>query len=587
MRKLNQAAVVAGCVLAIGFASVPGEAAGRLELTPCAKDKHEGLPADARCGIYEVWENRATKQGRKIPLQVVVLPARQAAERLPDPVIHFAGGPGDSSVLEGVYVAQELEKLRDRRDFLLVDLRGTGKSNGLYCTELQGSVGIQGFLDDFLPTERIHACRDRLKKEVDLAWYTTDAAIDDVEEVRAALGYGPANISGGSYGTRAVLTYLRRHPRSVRTATLTGVVAPDEKYPLGLARITQEALDGVIAECAGDPACHKAFPKLREETAAVLRRVAEEPVRVELTDAKTGKPWELRLGRYAVAQTLRYMLYSPSGAALVPLQVHLAAQGNWKPMAQSAAFYGSFMTSTSDGFYQSVTCAEDVAFIREEDIQKAVAGTFLGDFRVRKQQAACEGWPTRDLGPEILQPVVADVPALLISGERDPATPASAGEKVVRTLKRGRHLVIADGAHSWRGLEGTDCLSGLMVTFVETGAAENLDTSCVARIRRPDFFLSLGDPEVKVARADLEKLKGSYSDPATGQAAKVDLVGDRLRVTFPDSKEPFLLVPTSPTRFRFEALIGEGLDFVLEGGRATGARQIGPGRKDVVMKREG
>src|SRR4028118_690669 len=266
MRKIRYAVAVAGCALGISLIASGGEAAGRLELTPCAKDKHEGFPADARCGIYEVWENRDAKKGRKIPLQVVVLPAR-GANPLPDPVIYFAGGPGDSSVQEGVYVGLELYKLRDRRDILLVDLRGTGKSGGLFCTELEGAVGVQGFLDDFLPTERIHACRDRLKKSVDLSWYTSDAAIDDVEEVRVALGYGPANIMGGSYGTRSALVYLRRHPKGVRTATLLGVVAPDERYPLELARSTQTALDGLITECEGDPACRKAFPKLREGTA--------------------------------------------------------------------------------------------------------------------------------------------------------------------------------------------------------------------------------------------------------------------------------------------------------------------------------
>lgn len=584
MKKIRKPLALVLCFLGISFIASGAEAA-RLELTSCAKEKQEGFPADARCGIYEVWENRDAKTGRKIPLQVVVLPARGAG-RLPDPVIYFAGGPGDSSVQEGVYVAQDLDKLRDRRDILLVDLRGTGKSGGLFCTELKGAVGVQGFLDDFLPTERIHACRDRLKKEVDLSWYTSDAAIDDVEEVRVALGYGPANIMGGSYGTRAVLVYLRRHPKSVRTATLQGVVSPDEHYPLGLARATQTVLDGLITECEGDPACRKAFPKLREETAAVLRQVTAEPVRAQLTDAKTGEPFELRLGRSGVAQTVRYMLYSPAGAALVPLQIHLAAQGDWKPLAQSAALYGSIMTSTSDGFYQSVTCAEDVAFIREEQIAPAVAGTFLGDFRVRKQQAACDGWPTRDLGPEIQRPVVSDVPALAISGERDPATPASAGEKVVRTLKRGRHLVVTDGAHGMRGMKGTDCLSGLMVAFIEAGAAEKLDTSCVAGMRRPDFVLTLGDPEVKVARAELEKLAGSYKHEESGLSVKVDFLGDRLRVTFPDSSEPLLLVPTSPTRFRLEGIVGEGLEFVVAGGRATGVRQTGPGRPDLVMQRQ-
>lgn len=573
-------------VLASLSAAVPASAAEsprRPELTAC---KAPGFPADALCGTYEVFENRATRTGRKIPLKVVVLPATgPAAQRLSDPITYFAGGPGDASIPEGLYMAWELASLRKQRDVLLIDLRGTGESGGLFCKELQGSQGVQGFLDNFLPTDKIHACRDRLKKEVDLSWYTSDAALDDVEEVRQALGYGPLNVLGGSYGTRAVLTYLRRHPKSVRTATMLGVVTPGELYPLGLARATQKALDGWIAECEGDAACRGAFPELRQEVEAVLRRAAADPVRVELTNPETGAPLELRLGQRGVAQTLRYMLYSTGDAVLLPLTVHMAAQGDWKPLAQMAYLKGSAMGSTSDGFYQSVTCAEDVAFIREEEIGPAVAGTFLGDFRVRLQKAACEGWPTRDLGPETRKPVVSDVPALLISGERDPATPAENGETVVRTLKRGRHFVIADGGHSSQGMSGGDCISNRIAAFIEAGSAEGLDTSCIAQMRRPDFFLSFGDPEVTVSRADLERLVGSYADKETGLVAKMDLVGSRLRITFSDGFQ-LLLIPTSPTRFRFEGMApGRTLTFQMAGGKATAVTQSGPGEPDLVLKR--
>ncbi len=565
---------------ATAASALAAEAPRRPELSPC---KEPGTPAGALCGTYEVFENRTARSGRKIPLKVVVLPAT-GGDRLPDPIIYFAGGPGDASIPEGLFFAQELASLRPKRDFLLVDFRGTGGSGGLFCTETQGSQGVQGFLDNFLPTEPIHACRDRLKKDHDLSWYTTDAAIDDIEEVRLALGYGKVNLMGGSYGTRAVQTYLRRHPQSVRTATMMGVVAPDEHYPLKLARATQNALDGWIAECQADPACHRAYPELRQEIDAVLRRAAADPVRVELTDPETGAPFELRLGQRGVAQTLRYMLYSTGEAVLVPLMVHRAAQGDWKPLAQSAYVHASGMGALA-GFYQSVTCVEDVASIREEAIGPAVAGTFLGDFRVRQQQAACKGWPTRNLGPEIQAPVVSDVPALLVSGERDPATPAENGAKVVRTLKRGRHVVIEDGGHSTNGMMGNNCLFGRIAAFIEAGSAEGLDMSCLAQMRRPEFATSFGDPEVTVAHADLERLAGSYQSKEAGLAAQVDLVGSRLRMTFSDGYQ-VLLIPTAPTRFRFEGMAGRTASFQLTDGKATALTLIQSGGPDLELPRK-
>ncbi|HWN41704.1 MAG TPA: alpha/beta fold hydrolase [Thermoanaerobaculia bacterium] len=575
----NPFAVLA--VLGNLLAIAPGFAA---ELIPC---KEPGMPPEARCGTYEVFENRAARTGRKIPLKIVVVPAAPSADtgRLPDPITFFAGGPGEASIPFGLFKAQQLGLAGGKRDLLLVDLRGTGMSGGLFCTELEGETSGQEFLDDFLPTDKIHACRDRLKKEVDLSWYTTDAVVDDVEEVRTALGYGPLNLIGNSWGTHAVLTYLRRHPASVRTATLDGVVVPG--VLLGTARASQEALDGLIAECEGDPACGRAYPKLREELAAVLRRVAADPVRIGLIDPPTRRPVELRLAQTGVAQTLRYMLYSPTEVALLPLVIHEAAQGNWKLLGRLAFTHGADMSGMSAGFLQSVSCAEEVALIRDGEIAPAVAGTFLGDFRVRRQKAACEGWPVRDLGPDLQAPVVSDVPALLISGERDPATPSSNGERVARTLKRARHIVVPDGSHYLEGMQGGDCVHGLVAAFIEAGRAEKLDTSCLARMRRPDFEL----PEVKVARADLERLPGTYTHEEMGMALKVELESDALRISvlkgppFPRVR----LIPTSPTRFRWEGDgMAPGLAVVFQGaeGKATALSVVQPNKPaEVVMKR--
>lgn len=569
------------CIAAVLYTAGPLAASPAFELKPCER---ADLPADARCATYEVFENRAAKAGRKVALQVVVLPAREEP-RLPDPIVYFAGGPGAASIPEGVGLTNEMPGLRTRRDVLLVDYRGTGESDPLNCPGMQGTGGAQGFLDSFLPVDKVRECWNELAKERDLSQYTSDTAVDDLEEVRQALGYGKLNLMGGSYGTRAVLVFLRRHPQSVRTATLLGVYPTQEKGPLKMARSAQDALDGLVAECAGDAACHGAFPKLKDEIAAILARAERDPVSVELTDPETGKPISLKLNRSGVAQTLRYMLYMPTAAAQLPLSVHLAAQGDYKPLAETAYFFAANLSSMSDGFFLSVTCAEDLPYIREAEIAPAVAGTYLDDFRIRQQQAACKAWPVPAVGESFREAVRSDVPTILFSGERDPVTPKTDGELAAGTLSRSRHFVIADGAHGLAGLSGLECLNDLVIAFVETAGPEALDASCLTKIERPQFVLAR-EQDVKLAAADLDRLTGTYTSREQGFQVAIERVGERLRAAVA-GQPPLLLVPLSPTRFRLEGLPGGFLfEFRLADGRAESASFQQPGQPAQTLTRE-
>ena len=94
--------------------------------------------------------------------------------------------------------------------------------------------------------------------------------MDDLDDVRAWLGYERINLFGLSYGTRAVLVYMRQHPDRVRSAILMGVAPTYLKMPLYHARAARRAMDLLLEECAGDAACHQAFP----ETSARLGRGA-------------------------------------------------------------------------------------------------------------------------------------------------------------------------------------------------------------------------------------------------------------------------------------------------------------------------
>ncbi len=566
-------------LLALAAAPVLGSAAP-LALAPC---KVPGVEREARCGTYEVYEDRAAARGRKIALRVVVLPAA-GPERAPDAMFYFEGGPGMSAVASAPDVAVEWAEINAARDIVLVDVRGTGQSNGLQCPSLQQKEGVLGFLESFLPVPAVAACRAEAEKRADLELYTTALAVDDVDDVRAALGYDRIDVGGGSYGSLAALTYLRRHPDRVRAVAIQGVVPPNAKLPLLFARDAQTALDQVIAACGHDPACHAAFPDVAGDIALTLARLAKDPAPVTVR-AANGEPVAFKLSRNAAAQSLRYMLYSPMTAAQIPLQAHLAAGGDLSPLAETAYVFGGLMTDTSDGYYLSVTCTEDVPFFTDAEAEKTAAGTFLGNFRVHAQRAACAAWPRGDAA-NVNLPLRSNVPVLLISGERDPVTPARDAAAIAQDLPHALHIVVPGGAHGMAGLSAGPCLSSIVGRFIASGSEQGLDTSCVARIAPLPFVLTDSRaPEVSVPAATLDRYAGAYVGEQGGEFV-VSRKGDHLAVSFGEG-DANALTPVSTTRFSVNGLPpGFFVEFLLQGDEVTAVR-LEAGPKDAhLMQRK-
>ena len=474
-------------VLSLQAADALQQTSPKLVLRDC---ELQDLQGKAKCGTLQVYENRATRKGRIIGLNIVVLPAT-GQKREPDPIVYFAGGPGSAATEEAPGIAQAFAKLREYRDFLLVDQRGTGGSNPLNC-DLFDPADLQSYLGSFFPTEAVRKCRTQLETKADLKLYTTTIAADDMDDVRAALGYEQLNLFGGSYGTRAALTYLKRYPKRVRTATLQGVSPTNHYMPSDFPQQTERAIQGVIAECAADAGCSKAFPNLKDEAKSVLAQLLKGPLEVEVQKPDSEAHVKVKLSRDLAAEAIRYMLYNPVSAARVPIVLHLAAEGNFVPLAQAALRYRINLVATgSNGMYLSVTCAEDLPWIKPGEGERMAANTFLGDYRLRQQREACALWPRATIERDFGEPVRSDVPVLILTGEWDPVTPPSNGATVAKTLTNSLHIVVPHGAHGLGGLEGIDCIDRILTEFIERGTAKGIDANCVQSIRRKGFATDL------------------------------------------------------------------------------------------------
>jgi len=438
-----------------------------------------GLDQEVLCATYPVWENRETRQGRKIGLNIVILPAL-GPDKQPDPIFEFGGGPGEGIVSLAPWYP---ETLRRNRDVVLIDQRGTGRSNPLDCSFYGEPVDFRRAAGELFPVDEIRKCRAKLEKIADLTQYTTSIFADDLNEVRQWLGYDKINLSGGSYGTRMAQVYWHRHPETVRSVVLVAVVHPGLYLPLRHAYAGQRALDLLLAECAAQPECHAAYPDVNADLRAIKKRI-DKGVTVTVTNTRTGERQEVRPAWGMVAEGIRFLLYGQGGGSL-PLQIRRATQGDLAPLIQMAIERRlGIDEALAMGLNFSVTCAEDLPFITEQMIRKNTPGTYLGDYRIRQQKAVCANWP-RGKVEKVHEPVRSDVPVLLISGERDPVTPPEQAEKASRYMTNKLHVVIPRGSHGGVG----ECTDNLIRDFLDRASVEGLDPSCAATALGPVTFM--------------------------------------------------------------------------------------------------
>jgi pimeloyl-ACP methyl ester carboxylesterase len=443
------------------------------------------LRGSPRCGKLVVYEDRVSQSGRQIELNIIVLPAvsRSPAK---DPLFFIPGGPGEAASSSYPSISSAFEKINQKRDIVLVDQRGTGRSHPLKCDQnLEDADNVE---DTAAAQALFKACLQSL--DADPRFYTTPIAMDDLDQVRQELGYDQINLYGASYGTRAALVYLRRHPEHVRSIILDGVAPPEWILGPEAAGDAQEALDQIFARCAADPACQSAFPNLPAEFQGLLDRLDQGPVRVNLDHPIDGQPTTTTIERARFVNTIHQMTYSPETAAVLPVMIHDAyAQNDFKRFAAlTLATEHNLGDLISPGMRMAVTCSEDEPYFNQAPASKG----YLGDLATKTFIDLCAVWPKAEIPAGYHTRVASTAPALLISGGADPVTPPHNASEAAEALPNSLQIVLPGMGHIniYRG-----CLPKLAAQFVDQGSTQGLDISCAQATTPLPFFVNFNGPQ--------------------------------------------------------------------------------------------
>ncbi len=452
------------------------------------KCKPENASDSVFCGYYSTWENKKAAAGKKIEIYVVVIPAIHSEEKK-DPVFFFEGGPGAAASNSLSFYSEPGNPYRQYQDVVLIDVRGTGKSNPLHCNSLEFKAGLQDQFKEMYPGTAVVRCRDSLSKTNDLTQYTTENVVQDLEEIRAWLGYDKVNLYGLSYGTRVAQTYMKLFPESIVSATLWSPVAMNAKMPLFHARFAQDAINKIFDECLKDSLCRSEFPDIKNDFINLMSSWKTKSKQFHYTDQQ-GLPVSIEIPWPAFHTKIRSLSYHPAGMRTIPFIIHSAAKGDLKPFIKLFPKESVMDDFIAEGFYLCITCAEDVPFITEKEIPALIADTYMGNYRIEQQRRACSLWNSAHLSPDILHPVSSAIPTLILSGGLDPVTPMAWADSIAAGLKNCRIIRIPQMGHLFDGLSNDQCFDTIVADFLRNHDLSRLNDSCISSMTPPEFIIT-------------------------------------------------------------------------------------------------
>lgn len=405
------------------------------------------------------------------------------------PLFMIDGGPGVAATAGADFFATKENPYRQNRDVVIVDVRGTGKSNPLMCPSLQVKENLQQQFREMYPVPAVKECYKQLSQQNDLTQYHTTNIVKDLEEVRKKLGYKKICLFGLSYGTRVSLQYMRMYPQSIESTVLWSPTTTYSRMPLYHATFAQASLNMIWDDCRKDTACNKAYPSIQTEFTELMNKWKTKPLTYELKDIAGGNQM-VSISWHAFETKIRRLMYSPAGIRKVPYLIHEAWKGNLQPFIDLFPKGKNIDNFIAEGLYLCVTCTEDVPFIKAEEITSLTSGTFMETYRIDQQKQACANWAKGIIPDNFLQPVSASIPTLILTGSFDPVTPPSMAKEIIKTLPNSQLVEIPYMSHVFDGLSNESCFDDLAIEFLAAPQKKLKSQDCTKSMLPPPYKTS-------------------------------------------------------------------------------------------------
>ena len=380
----------------------------------------EGQNVAAELGRLVVRENRSSPKTNLIELAFVRL--KSTAENPGHPVVYLDGGPGSSAIniARVPDYMRAFMKLREVGDVILLDQRGIGRSKPNLSRLATEALPLDVFAnnDSALRAykERAVAAATYFRGQgVDIQAYNTIESANDVDDVRKALGAEKLNLVGFSYGTHLGLACIRYHGPNLNRVVLIGTEGPDHTNKLPSTSDT--SLKRLAKLAASAPELEGKVPDLVGMLSEVLTRFEKEPVTVQVTDQRTRKPVDLKVGKSGLQFLIMRDLGDTNDLPIFPAWFYTMHQGDYSILSRFAEKrYNQFgagislMTVVMDA-------SSGTSKARTAKIAAEAKTALLGHMVNFPFPGIDEAVGNPDLGDKYRSPIHTSVPTLFVSGE--------------------------------------------------------------------------------------------------------------------------------------------------------------------------
>ena len=463
--------------IAVGGGSYLAEYTPKFQEAPCPFDADDEILEQVRCGYLIVPENRSVPDGRQLRLVVAILKSLSPTPE-PDPIVFLSGGPGEKSV---EYVPPRTTSpfwtpLREERDLVFFDQRGTGFSEPEFCPQITEEA-IRDYLIGLSNDERVErlrkllgSCREVMESVgVDLSQYNSVASAFDLRDLRRALGYEEWNVFGVSYGTRLALEVMRVAPEGIRSVVLDAPMPPNVPLRAEFPFNQTNVIHRLLTRCAADSQCDATYPDVEQRLWQLVETLHEKPLLIR--GAAAGLPDPIVMDSNLFLTILSMVMYNESLLPLVPLFIQEVERGNTAMIRALLQPIATLVQEQSRGFFMAVECYEVAPFNGPDELHR-MRGSYPEVFNrvgyigaATADLAACDAWHPFRAPPELGEAVHSDIPTLIFTGEFDPITPTNYGQSAAVGLSNSYVIDVPGAAHfasPWY-----DCTRGILGSFID------------------------------------------------------------------------------------------------------------------------